>query len=72
MDEIQRRLSVPTEEVAVVGDDLLLDVALGRLGGSRTVLVRSGISGSIDLGRVPERRRPHLAVEGVADLLDLL
>ena len=72
VDEIQRRLSVPTEEIAVIGDDLLLDVALGRLGGSRAVLVRSGISGSIDLGRVPERRRPHLAVEGVADLLDLL
>jgi hypothetical protein len=36
------------------------------------VLVRSGISGSIDLESVPERRRPHLAVEGVGDLLDLL
>jgi HAD superfamily hydrolase (TIGR01450 family) len=72
VDEIERRLSVPTEEIAVIGDDLLLDVALGRLGGSRTVLVRTGISGSIDLGRVPERRRPHLAVESVAGLLDLL
>jgi HAD superfamily hydrolase (TIGR01450 family) len=70
--EIERRLGVPTDEIAVIGDDLLLDVALGHLGGSRTVLVRSGISASIDLGRVPERRRPHLAVDGVADLLDLL
>jgi 5'-nucleotidase len=72
VNEIERRLSVPSEEVAVIGDDLLLDVALGRLGGSRTVLVRSGISGSIDLGRVTEARRPHLAIESVADLLDLL
>jgi 5'-nucleotidase len=72
VDEIERRLRVPTGEIAVIGDDLLLDVALGHLGGSRTVLVRSGISASIDLDLVPEHRRPHLTVKGVADLLDLL
>jgi NagD protein len=72
VNEIETRLGVPADELAVIGDDLLLDVALGHLGRSRTVLVRSGISGSIDLGRVPERRRPHLAVEGVGDLLDRL
>jgi 5'-nucleotidase len=70
--EIGKRLGLPTDEIAVIGDDLLLDVALGHIGRSRTVLVRSGISGSIDLGGVPERRRPHLAVESVADLSDLL
>ncbi len=72
VNEIERRLGVPSDEIAVVGDDLLLDVALGHLGRSRTVLVRSGISGSIDLERVAERRRPHLTVEGVGDLLDRL
>jgi len=72
VDEIERRLGLRADEVAVVGDDLLLDVALGRLGGSRTVLVRSGISGSLDLERIPERRRPDLAVNGVGDLLDRL
>jgi 5'-nucleotidase len=72
VSEIERRLGVPSSEIAVVGDDLLLDVALGHLGGSWTVLVRSGISGSVDLQRVPERRRPHLAVEGVGDLLGRL
>jgi NagD protein len=72
VNEIERRLGVPSDELAVVGDDLLLDVALGHLGRSRTVLVRSGISGSIDVERVPERRRPHLTVEGVGDLLDRL
>ena len=49
---------LPTREIAVVGDDLGMDIALGRMGGSRTVLVRSGISGEIDLDRVPERRAP--------------
>ena len=72
VNEIERRLGVPTEEIAVIGDDLLLDIALGRLGGSRTVLVRTGISGTVDIDRVSEDRRPHLTVDGVADLLDRL
>ena len=72
VNAIETHLGTPTAEIAVIGDDLLLDVALGHLGGSRTVLVRSGISGSVDLDQVPERRRPHLAVDGVADLLDRL
>jgi HAD superfamily hydrolase (TIGR01450 family) len=70
--EIGRRLGVAPADVAVVGDDLRLDVALGRLGGSTTVLVRSGISGDVDLASIPERRRPHLVVDSVADLLERL
>jgi NagD protein len=69
---IRTRLGVPTEEIAVIGDDLYLDVALGHLGGSQTVLVRSGISASIDLSRVPEKRRPHATIESLAELLDWL
>ncbi len=49
VNEIERRSGVPTAEIAVIGDDLLLDIALGHLGGSRTVLVRSGIRGSVDV-----------------------
>jgi HAD superfamily hydrolase (TIGR01450 family) len=70
--ELRNRLGIPTAELAVIGDDLGMDVALGRMGGSTTVLVRSGISGQIDLDAVPERRRPHAAIDGVAQLLDWL
>jgi HAD superfamily hydrolase (TIGR01450 family) len=69
---IRERLGVPTEEIAVIGDDLPLDIRLGHLGGSRTILVRSGISGAVDLSRVPERRRPDAVIDGVAELLDCL
>jgi HAD superfamily hydrolase (TIGR01450 family) len=69
---LRERLGVPTSEIAVIGDDLGMDVALGRMGGSRTVLVRSGISGAIDLDGVPERQRPDAVVDGVVDLLGLL
>jgi HAD superfamily hydrolase (TIGR01450 family) len=70
--EIGRRLGVPPAEIAVVGDDVRLDVALGHLGHSTTVLVRSGISGAVDVSTLPERRRPHLVVDSVADLLERL
>ena len=69
---LQNRLGVPAPEIAVIGDDLGMDVALGKLGGSQTVLVRSGISGQIDLDAVAPKRRPDAAIDGVADLLDLL
>jgi HAD superfamily hydrolase (TIGR01450 family) len=70
--EIRKRLGVPTEEIAVIGDDLFMDVALGHLGGSKTVLVRSGTSATIDLDKVPEKRRPHATVNGAQELLDWL
>lgn len=69
---LRARLGVPGERMLVVGDDLGMDVRLGLMGGAQTVLVRSGISGDIDLSTVPERRRPTAAVDGVADLLPLL
>jgi HAD superfamily hydrolase (TIGR01450 family) len=70
--EIANRLGVSSGELVVIGDDLGMDVALGHLGGSRTILVRSGISGQIDLDRVPERRRPDAAIDQVAELLEWL
>jgi len=70
--ELQTRLGVPAESVAVVGDDVALDVPLGHLGGSLAVLVRTGISGALDVARLPEKRRPHLTLDSVADLLDRL
>jgi ribonucleotide monophosphatase NagD (HAD superfamily) len=69
---LRARLGVPTDRIAVVGDDLGMDMALGRMGGSQTVLVRSGISGDLDLDRVPEARRPTAAIDGVEDLLALI
>jgi len=70
--ELRTRLGVPSEEAAVIGDDVSLDVPLGHLGGSVTVLVRSGISGALDMSRLPDRRRPHVTLETVADLLERL
>jgi len=66
------RLGLPTQRLAVIGDDAGMDVALGRLGGAKTVLVRSGISGTAALDALPARSRPDAVVDSVADLLERL
>jgi HAD superfamily hydrolase (TIGR01450 family) len=72
LQTVSDHLGVQSAELAVIGDDLSMDVALGRLGGSRTILVRTGISGRVELDDVPESHRPDALVEGVAELLDWL
>jgi HAD superfamily hydrolase (TIGR01450 family) len=70
--EISDRLGVPSEELAVIGDDIGMDIALGHLGGSKTILVRSGMSGTVDLDGIPARQRPDAVVDGVDELLGWL
>jgi NagD protein len=72
LDTVRERLGVPTEDLAVIGDDATMDVALGRMGGARTILVRSGISGAGRLDDLDEANRPDAVVDGVAELLDWL
>jgi NagD protein len=72
MRTVEEQVGVRGNKIAVIGDDLTMDVALGRLGGARTVLVASGISGPVDLHAIPERRRPDAVVGGVAELLEWL
>jgi HAD superfamily hydrolase (TIGR01450 family) len=72
VEEVGARLGLPTNQIAVIGDDAGMDIALGRMGGSKTVLVRSGISGTIDLDKLPDRNRPDAVIDGVANLLEAL
>jgi HAD superfamily hydrolase (TIGR01450 family) len=67
--EVSERLGVPSEDLLVTGDDVRMDIGLGLLGGSRTVLVRTGITGDMDISRLPEKRRPHAVIDGVEELL---
>jgi 5'-nucleotidase len=70
--ELRTHFGLPTEKLAVIGDDLGLDIRLGHMGRSHTILVRSGTSGAIDLDTVPAHRRPDAVIDSVADLLDRL
>ena len=69
---VEERLRVPSSEIAMIGDDLSMDVRLGRMGGARTVLVASGITGHLQLEDIPATHRPDAIVGGVAELLDRL
>ncbi len=69
VQELRERIGVPTEDLLVTGDDVRMDVGLGLLGGSRTVLVRTGITGDMDVSRLPEKRQPHAVIDGVEELL---
>jgi NagD protein len=69
---VEERLRVPAQEIAMIGDDLTMDVRLGRMGGARTVLVASGTTGHLELEDIPATHRPDAIVGGVAELLDRL
>jgi HAD superfamily hydrolase (TIGR01450 family) len=69
---VAERLELDPRSVAFIGDDAAMDVALGRLAGGETVLVRSGIGARADPARLPEAHRPDLVVDGVGDLLEML
>ncbi len=72
VEVLAARLGLPTDQIAVIGDDAGMDIALGRMGGSKTILVRSGMSGAIDLEKLPAGHRPDAVIDGVADLLEAL
>jgi HAD superfamily hydrolase (TIGR01450 family) len=72
VEVLSERLGAPSQEVAVIGDDVDMDIGLGRLGGSRTILVRSGISGQMDMAAVPNDARPDEVVDGVEEILPWL
>jgi len=65
---VVERLGLPSEQLVVVGDDLRMDIGLGHTGGSRTVLVRTGITGSSSLSGIAAARRPHAVIDSIADL----
>jgi ribonucleotide monophosphatase NagD (HAD superfamily) len=69
--EVGDRLGVPPRDVAFVGDDVGMDIALGRMAKARTVLVASGISGG-SLNGVPPAQRPDVVLNDVSEMLPLL
>jgi len=65
---VARMLNLATEELVVVGDDLELEVRMGRAAGSTTVLVQTGKS-----TRTGEQTDvPDISVSTLTELLALL
>jgi len=63
-------LGCEPRELGVVGDDVHLEIRMGREAGACTVLVLSGSTREAELDDVPEHLRPHLVVPDVGALQD--
>ncbi len=66
-----RRLGVKPAQIAVVGDDPVLEVPMARRGGAFAVAVNSGLGSPDAYVQLAESRQPHLLLEGVDSLLEL-
>ena len=66
-----RRLGVKPAQMAVVGDDPVLEVPMARRGGAFAVAVNSGLGSPDAYVQLAENRQPHLLLEGVDQLLEL-
>lgn len=64
--EVEKRTSVPREQMIIFGDRLHVDVEMGRLNGIDTAFVLTGDS---QLGDIGEFNRPRYTLSSVADLI---
>lgn len=71
MKSVSRRLGVPMQDIAVVGDDPLLEIPLAHRGKALAVAVHTGLSNFDDFAKMKKERRPHLNLSGVKELLNL-
>ncbi len=69
---IEIRHSLAPENIAMVGDRLYTDIAMGRNAGALSVLVLSGESDLNDVASAPEQWKPDLICRDVRELGDLL
>lgn len=63
------RMGLRPSQVAVIGDDPMLEVNMARRGGARAVGVLTGIGDREAFLRLPENRRAHLVVDSLAELM---
>ncbi len=66
-----RHMRVRTRDVTVVGDDPSLEIPMAHRGGALAVAVNTGIGAEDSFAKLPPKKRPHLTVHGVNELLSL-
>lgn len=69
---VAKRLGLPMREVAVVGDDPIVDTLMAHRGGATALGVTTGMMKLEDWLRQPARRRPHRVLESLSDVLSYL
>lgn len=66
-----RHLGVKPVDMAVVGDDPILEVAMAHAAGALAVAVQTGLTDAAALAALPAKLRPDLVLRTVADLIEL-
>ena len=67
-----RHLGTEPTDLVVVGDDPALEVFMARRVGALGIAVRTGVWASGEVSRLPAAHRPHLALQDVSELLNVL
>ena len=66
-----RRLGVRLRDLAVIGDDPSLEIAMAHRGHSLAIAVNTGIGDADAFAGLPAKKRPHLTVHSIAELLSI-
>jgi NagD protein len=66
-----KRMGVKVRELAVVGDDPVLEIPMARRGKALGIAVTTGLASAQQFVEMPEGRGPHLILSGVDELLSL-
>lgn len=67
-----RRLRVAPRDLAVVGDDPALEMPMARRAGALAIALRSGLGDDEAYAQLREAQRPHVVLDGMNDLLELM
>jgi 4-nitrophenyl phosphatase len=66
---VAKKLKLPIRDIAVVGDDPLVEIIMARRGGATALGVTTGMMKKEDWVRQPELQRPHRVLEDIRDIL---
>lgn len=66
-----QRMGVRVRDLAVVGDDPVLEIPMAHRGKAMAIAVETGLGSVADFTALPANRRPHLMLSGVNQLLSL-
>jgi HAD superfamily hydrolase (TIGR01450 family) len=66
---VAKKLKLPVRNIAVVGDDPLVEIVMARRGGATALGVVTGMTKTADWARQPASHRPHRVLEDIRDIL---
>jgi 4-nitrophenyl phosphatase len=66
---VARKLAIPVANVAVVGDDPVVEIIMAKRGGAIAFGVTTGVTSAEQWAREKGNRRPHRVLNSIGDLL---